>query len=184
MRSNRSQFAVLGLLANGPRTGYEIAKEVSTVLSHFWSESDGQIYPMLHRLAEEGLANAEEEGRAAGRRRRRYHITQDGREALADWLAQPAQPLPPRHEILLKLFFGRHARAGDLAMVLGSYRSKATEAAARLDGLAAMLTAEHGDDPDVEFWVLSVAFGLANLRATINWCDSALETIKMRSPVQ
>jgi DNA-binding PadR family transcriptional regulator len=180
MRSNRSQYAVLGLLANGPRTGYEIAKEVSTVLSHFWSESDGQIYPVLHKLAEEGLADPEEESGAPGRRRRRYHISEDGRHALADWLAQPAHPLPPRHELLLKLFFGRHARPGDLPNVLAAYRAQAIEAAAKLDGLASMLSDEHGDDPDVRFWLLSIDFGRSNLRATIAWCDRALDTLNSR----
>jgi PadR family transcriptional regulator, regulatory protein AphA len=177
MRSNRSQFAVLGLLADGPRSGYEIGKEVSTVLSHFWNESDGQIYPVLHRLSEDGLAEVDEEVAPPGRQRRRYRITPDGQDALADWLAMPAQPLPPRHELLLKLFFGRHARPGDLSSVLAAYRARAVEAAARLEGLSAAIIAEHRDDPDADYWLLSVAFGRDNLRATIAWCAGAIETI-------
>jgi PadR family transcriptional regulator, regulatory protein AphA len=177
MRSNRSQYAVLGLLAGGPRTGYEIAKEISTVLSHFWSESDGQIYPVLHGLARAGLADVEEEPGAPGRRRRRYHITGDGREALADWLGQAVQPLPPRHELLLKLFFGRHARHGELAAVIRAYRERAIHAARRLSSLASAVQSEHGEESDLAFWLLSIDFGRASLESTIRWCDRALDTI-------
>jgi DNA-binding PadR family transcriptional regulator len=181
MRYSRSQYAVLGLLARGPRTGYEVAKEISTVLSHFWHESDGQIYPVLRQLDEAGLAERDEEPDVSGRRRVRYHITRDGRELLADWLAQPAQPLPPRHEVLLKLFFGRHARRGDLLKVLAAYRALARETLVRLELLRAELECRR-DEPDAPYWLLSIEFGLGTLRAIVAWCDTAIATLeKMES---
>jgi PadR family transcriptional regulator, regulatory protein AphA len=177
MSANRSQYAVLGLLAGGPRTGYEVAKEISTVLSHFWHESDGQIYPVLHRLAVAGLAEREDEPHSTGRRRVLYQITPDGQEALADWLGQPVQPLPPRHEVLLKLFFGRHARPGDLRAMLTGYRTRTQEALAHLESLKAALTAQRDNEPDAAYWLLSVEFGVATLRAISGWCDSSLGTL-------
>lgn len=38
---NATEFAILGLLAEGPLSGYDIKKEVEERLSHFWSQSYG-----------------------------------------------------------------------------------------------------------------------------------------------
>jgi DNA-binding PadR family transcriptional regulator len=178
MRKNLSQYAVLGLLAGGPRTGYEVAKEVASVLSHFWRESDGQIYPVLKRLDEVGLAQREEETIAQGRRRVSYRITDDGRAALADWLALPVEPQPPRQEVLLKLFFGRHARPGDLKRILSAYSENAKRVLAHLELQNALVRSEHASDPDAIYWQLSIDFGRASLRAITEWSQAAISTLE------
>jgi DNA-binding PadR family transcriptional regulator len=52
---------------------------------------------------------------SGGRRRRTYTITDAGRAELAGWLAEPT---PDRTDVrdpgLLKLFFAKHARPGDI----------------------------------------------------------------------
>jgi len=178
MRGNRSQHAVLGLLATGPRTGYEVQRDVTEILGHFWRESDGQVYPELARLSHEGLAERVDESERRGRRRYRYHITEDGLEQLAEWLGQPVVPTPPRHELLLKLFFGRHARRGDLPRVLADYRKSAQEAHDRLKQVAASVKAQSPDDPDLDWWLLTIDFGLRSLRAVLEWCDEAIPKVQ------
>jgi len=37
--------AILGLLSDGPMTGYEIKQFFRNVIRHFWNVSDGQLYP-------------------------------------------------------------------------------------------------------------------------------------------
>ena len=46
-----SRYAVLGMLSMGLKTGYAMKKHVEGNLGHFWSESYGQIYPVLRQLA-------------------------------------------------------------------------------------------------------------------------------------
>ena len=50
---NKSRFAVLGMLSMGLETGYQMKKHVEENLGHFWSESYGQIYPILGQLRAE-----------------------------------------------------------------------------------------------------------------------------------
>ena len=50
-RMNKSRFALLGLLSLGAMSGYDLRKLFEQSLIHFWSESFGQIYPMLRSLA-------------------------------------------------------------------------------------------------------------------------------------
>jgi DNA-binding PadR family transcriptional regulator len=58
-RENKTKFAVLGLLAYAPLSGYDIRRIYAQSLGNFWSESYGAIYPILKRLEEEGLATRE-----------------------------------------------------------------------------------------------------------------------------
>jgi DNA-binding PadR family transcriptional regulator len=54
MKKGKTRFAVLGILSYGPMSGYDIKKFYEKNVAGFWSESYGQIYPILKRLAEEG----------------------------------------------------------------------------------------------------------------------------------
>ena len=49
-RKSSSNYAILGLLAIEPMSGYDIRKFVREVLSNFWNESYGSIYPVLAEL--------------------------------------------------------------------------------------------------------------------------------------
>lgn len=107
MKATRSKtrYLILGLLTEGPLSGYEIKKVVDIRFSYFWSESYGQIYPELARLAQEGLAeeySAEGESR---KEKKRYQITDRGADALREWLQLPVEKEVVRFELLLKLFF-------------------------------------------------------------------------------
>ena len=80
-------YALLGLLHQAPRSGYDLRKLfASTPLRHM-SDSPGAIYPALRRLERQGfIAPGGEEG---ARRRRCFIPTRAGRRAFAAWLALP-----------------------------------------------------------------------------------------------
>jgi len=52
---SRTIYAVLGFLTVRPMSGYDIKKAVEVSIANFWTESYGQIYPVLKRLTEQGL---------------------------------------------------------------------------------------------------------------------------------
>jgi DNA-binding PadR family transcriptional regulator len=89
------EIAVLGLLGESPMHGYELRKRLSTLLGAFRAFSYGSLYPTLRRLSEAGWiseeAPIEAPTGAAGRARRRkrvYRLTADGKEHLAELLAE------------------------------------------------------------------------------------------------
>src|SRR5436853_4780816 len=96
-------WAVLGLLARGPRSGYDLKRAVDRTIRHFWAASYGQIYPELKRLEQAGWIAGEDAGRGA-RSRRVYRITAQGRRALKDWLHGLETRSELRDESLLRLF--------------------------------------------------------------------------------
>jgi DNA-binding PadR family transcriptional regulator len=66
--------AILALLREGPRNGYQIMSEVEERSEGAWRPSPGAVYPALQQLADEGLIEAEESGG-----RRTFRLTDAGR---------------------------------------------------------------------------------------------------------
>jgi DNA-binding PadR family transcriptional regulator len=77
------QLLILGLLADKPRHGYEIIKALEERSKGFYAPSPGMVYPALTYLEEIGHATVETQGA-----RKLYHITDLGREHLAEHRAQ------------------------------------------------------------------------------------------------
>jgi DNA-binding PadR family transcriptional regulator len=67
--------AILALLREGPRNGYQIMSEIEERSGGAWRPSPGAVYPALSQLADEGLIAAEE---SAGRRT--FSLTEAGRQ--------------------------------------------------------------------------------------------------------
>src|SRR5437868_12137602 len=80
---------ILGMIAIGKQTGYDIKQLVDKSTRHFWAASYGQIYPELKRLEERGLIRGRSEP-SGGRARTVYELTDAGRTALLAWLASDA----------------------------------------------------------------------------------------------
>jgi DNA-binding PadR family transcriptional regulator len=66
--------AILALLREGPRNGYQIMSEIEERSGGAWRPSPGAVYPALQQLADEGLVEAEE---SSGRRT--FSLTEAGR---------------------------------------------------------------------------------------------------------
>jgi PadR family transcriptional regulator, regulatory protein AphA len=96
---------ILGMLAFGEKTGYEIKALVDDSMRFFWPASYARIYPELMRLQEAGLVRSREDPRGA-RPRRLFTLTAPGRKALEDWLTSAEESaFELRDEGLLKFFF-------------------------------------------------------------------------------
>jgi DNA-binding PadR family transcriptional regulator len=67
--------AILALLREGPRNGYQIMSDIEERSGGAWRPSPGAVYPALSQLADEGLIVGEESGG-----RRTFRLTDAGRE--------------------------------------------------------------------------------------------------------
>jgi DNA-binding PadR family transcriptional regulator len=71
------RFAILSLLSEGPKHGYQLMKEMEERSGGLYRASAGSVYPTLQRLEDEGLI---ESARQDGKRV--YRITEAGRHEL------------------------------------------------------------------------------------------------------
>src|SRR5262249_43989644 len=71
--------AILALLREGPRNGYQVMAEIDERSGGAWRPSPGAVYPALRQLAGEGLIEAEESGG-----RRTFSLTEAGRSHIEE----------------------------------------------------------------------------------------------------
>lgn len=89
-----NELMVLAVLEHGPAHGYQIALSVEERTGGAFSFQHGTLYPILHRLEDEGRVRGT--WRGEGRRRKTYRITRAGRaelEAGADELERQFRAL-------------------------------------------------------------------------------------------
>ena len=79
--------AILAVLAEQPRNGYQVIQEIAERSGGVWKPSPGSIYPTLQQLEDEGLVRAESDGG-----RRTYALTEDGQAYVADHPEEVAAP--------------------------------------------------------------------------------------------
>jgi len=98
--------AVLGVLARGPRHGYELRRALEEELGADWRVDYGQLYRVLARLERAGWVRLHREERATGPTRKVRAITAAGRRELARWSAAPAAPIRQRDATPVQRRFG------------------------------------------------------------------------------
>lgn len=140
------EFAILGVLGDGPLHGYEIRKRLALVLGPFRALSYGSLYPCLRRLESRGLLEnvAEtpvEETTApplSGRRARVvYAITADGKEEFAIWANSPGPEAWEDEGFAAHLAFFSRTEARARLRILEGRRSAVEE---RVDALRESLS--------------------------------------------
>lgn len=171
-REKASRFAVLGMLSLGAKSGYDIKKTIAVSTANFWSESYGNIYPVLKELVAEGAIKPEKDaGPADARRKQTYRMTAHGREMLREWLRQPVALRTEDNELLLKLFFGAAASPAEMLPVVRAQRALRMEELARYADIAGYIAAQPGSDEQKIYWTATLRFGELASRAAIAWCE-------------
>ena len=66
--------AILSVLSDAPRNGYQVIQEIAERTGGAWKPSPGSIYPTLQQLEDEGLVVQTEDGG-----RKAYALTDEGR---------------------------------------------------------------------------------------------------------
>ncbi len=75
--SGEMRLALLSLLAEGPKHGYQLMKEMQERSGGLYRASAGSVYPTLQQLEDEGMVEAETQSG-----RRVYHLTEEGQKEL------------------------------------------------------------------------------------------------------
>lgn len=96
-------YAVLGLLAEKPHTGYELAKRMERPIGYMWTAQHSQIYPELATLQSAGFVRHRVVDGRGPRDTKKYSITASGRAALDAWTDSPLTRQPARSELMLRV---------------------------------------------------------------------------------
>lgn len=177
-KTGTTEYAVLGMLGWGPASGYDLKKRFEGSVAHFWSESYGQIYPILARLAAEGLAERRLERQKGKPDRAVYSITAEGEKRLGAWLGEPAREQGFRSELLLKIFFGRRRPVEENIRHVGRFRLRQQALKRGYADQERELLSKHRAHPDLPYWLMTLRFGAIRANALLRWSDETLETLE------
>ncbi|CAL9476669.1 hypothetical protein SUDANB95_02932 [Actinosynnema sp. ALI-1.44] len=160
---------ILGLLALGPMTGYDLKRHFDSTVGHFWAADKAQVYRTLARLVADGFAQVETVAGDRAPDRQEHRITEAGRAALAEWLAAEPERSADRDPFLARVFFG--ADLGDDGLrALFAHRRQTVEAQlARFERVRADTPAP---DRAARLRLATLDNGIAHLRAELAWLDA------------
>jgi PadR family transcriptional regulator AphA len=118
-----ADFALLGLVAERPRHGYELAELFGPrgELAEVCPLPRNVLYAMIHRLERSGLVETHVEAVGATPPRRVLSLSADGDAAFRRWLDQPVERMREvRTDFLLKLYFSERTPAHDTARLVAA----------------------------------------------------------------
>src|SRR3954447_4900904 len=117
------QNAILALLVERLRHGYELRDMFEAALGGHWELNSGQIYSSLDRLARDGLVVEEGVERGGGPDKRLWALTAEGEKELASWFDSPVpRDYRLRDELYLKLMLALVTRPSSAQHILMAQR--------------------------------------------------------------
>jgi DNA-binding PadR family transcriptional regulator len=164
-----TEYAVLGLLAFGESSGYDLARYAERSIDYMWAPSRSQIYKVLPRLVERGLAESREVAQRSRPDKALFQITPAGLATLRAWVEHVEHDPPAGAPVfLLKLFFGWVAPPDAARAQLEAYRSLLARHLAEFED---MERAPLRDEPVHSR--IALLHGITRARATLAWVEEA-----------
>jgi len=163
------RYLMLGLIAEKPMSGYDIKQFLQRLSWLIGSPSFGSLYPALSRLARDGLLTVAVVLREDRPPRKVHSITEAGRSALQEWVAQPAR-FGSLKAFVMRLMVANSLSRDDLMAQLQQRLYDVTRYQARLADVTVAL-GQAGDSGQH----LALEYSLAVARAETAWLGSALE---------
>ena len=115
------RFALLGLLAVEPASGYDLKRAIDRSTYFIWNATGPQIYNTLHKLRDEGYVTSQSLPQVGKPDKQIHTITPSGRTALQGFMSEPIRASVTRDEVLLRIFLGNFASKDTMRRELVAY---------------------------------------------------------------
>lgn len=172
-------YALLGLLRQEPRSGYDLRKIFANTPMGTFSDSPGAIYPALQRLEKRGLVRSQVQETSGLRRRRLFRPTASGKRAFQAWQTKAIASDDVIHrvdELLLRFSF-MDGTVGSPATVK-FLESLARELARYIPSLRQFLKAQRCHMP--LSGRLALESGIRGYETLLRWAKSSLRLYKKK----
>jgi len=155
--------ALLTLLEEEPKYGYQLRAEFEARTGGTWPLNVGQVYTTLTRLERDGLVVADS---TDGEGRDVYRLTDAGHAEVTQWFVTPVdRERPPRDELAIKLALAVTVPGIDLSSVIQAQRTDTLRALQEYTRLKARAT-----DADLA-WLLVLDSLVFRAEAEVRWLD-------------
>lgn len=160
------RFALLGLLAVEPASGYDLKRAINRSTYFIWNATGPQIYNTLHKLREEGCITSRSLPQDGKPDKQIHTISARGLARLEQFMSEPIRASVTRDEVLLRIFFGNFASKSVIKRELASYLKRIRRERAYLEATDARINARPGRRHEARrFQLLSLRIKVAQFRA-------------------
>ena len=160
------RFALLGLLAVQPASGYDLKRAINRSTYFIWNATGPQIYNTLHNLRAEGYITSKALAQTGKPDKQIHTITGSGRAALKAFMGEPIRASVTRDEVLLRIFFGNFATGKAIRRELGAYLDRIGRERATMEATETRINAHPGGRHEARrFQLLSLRIKVAQIRA-------------------
>jgi PadR family transcriptional regulator AphA len=171
------RHALLGLLRDGPASGYDLMQVFKLSMNNIWPATQSQLYTELVKLADAGLLTVVSQG---PRGRKEYALTDAGQAELRRWLLETTPEVHPRSEVLLRVFLLGALTRDQAKDYLAWLKDRADEDIAELAVLDDSI--QWDDDPLLVYGHLVLEFGKRLSELTREWTEWATEQLSALEP--
>jgi DNA-binding PadR family transcriptional regulator len=156
-----TEGVVLGLLCERERSGYDLLKRAEGSVAHMWAPAKSQLYAVLPRLVEAGLASRRTVRQSARPDKQVYRVTRAGRDAVRKWL----ETAPPKSwdELMLKVFFAELCSREALLRQLDDYAEVQRGFLAEYEAIT----------PATRYGAVTLEYGLELMAVRLEWIAKA-----------
>jgi DNA-binding PadR family transcriptional regulator len=174
------KYALLGLLAESPKYGYDIKRRFEGALGNVWSVSYGQLYPALRRLSELGWVTKRTEPGKKAAEKNIYSITEKGRRKLGEWLLKPPRnTYNVKDEFTLRfLFFSKLAPE----KVLAYLKSQQVNTVLQKESFQRTLVSLRAELDS--YLQAIIRKGIIHLEAENQWLEEVIGDVRAKVPVR
>ena len=167
-----TEVAVLGLLADGERSGYDLLRSAAQSVGFFWTPAKTQLYAVLRKLVDNGYATSRLVRQQERPDKTLYRLTDAGLERLRAGLEQVHSTVN-KNPLELRIFFGEHREPEAVVADLEAVRDRAREHLAELEEIEGTF-----DHDEHLFPYLTLLRGKETARADVVWAERALELLR------
>jgi PadR family transcriptional regulator, regulatory protein AphA len=167
-----TEVAVLGLLTEGERSGYDLLRVAERSVGFFWTPAKTQMYAILRRLVDQGYATVRRVRQDQRPDKYLYRITELGEDRLREGLEHVGSSVN-KNPLELKIFFGEHRPLAAVMLDLETVRDNARAHLARLEEIEQTF-----DHDEHLFPYLTLLRGKANAAADAKWAERCLALLR------
>ena len=174
---------ILGMLRKTPKSGYDLKKELETVIHYFWEADISRIYRSLSEMKKKGWVQFETVIQADSPNKKVYSLTETGREELQRWLAEPGKSTGTHNPFLAQLHFSDAISAGAQLHVLEERLRNMREEVIELERRAQNLNMpvplpEDALQKGVSRAMFSLEYGIQYYYFQIEWTENIIRVLK------
>ncbi|MGH3319553.1 MAG: helix-turn-helix transcriptional regulator [Streptosporangiaceae bacterium] len=173
------RHGLLGLLAEGPASGFDLARRFEELLGTVWPAQHPKIYEELRRLDRDGLIELESTG---PRGRKSYRITDAGLDEIRRWLTDTEVDHTMRLQTLLRSLFFWLMSPEELRDHLTREATFYRETAEKYRAYAAAKDrGDYGTSPATQSMRVAIEAGIRLSGALADWAEWA-QTVPPATP--